>query len=85
MDQSKWFIWWSLFCQQKYKVQNFNFINNIRLSDLWSDFCDYGDVYIVAEGTATVIGTTDAKRKNKKLVFKNNTPLYHEYQKPIRN
>ena len=31
------------------------------------------------------MGTTDAKRKNKKLVFKNNTPLYHEYQKPIRN
>ena len=38
MDQSKWFIKWSVFCQQRFKN-----------SMLRSDLCDYSDEYIVVK------------------------------------
>ena len=39
---------------------------------LWSDLCDYSDAYIVVKGRITVTGTNAAKRRNKKLTFRNN-------------
>ena len=42
---------------------------------LRSDFCDYGDVYVVVkETTITVEGDDDSKKIDKKLSFKNNAP-----------
>ena len=66
MDQSKWFIRWSIFYQQKYKVANFEVKINLR---------DYSDAYIVMKGWVSVRGTNDANRRNKKLTFKNNAPF----------
>ena len=42
---------------------------------LQSDFCDYGDAYIVVKGTLTVTNTNKSKRRIKKLTFKNNAPF----------
>ena len=66
MDQSKWFIRWSIFYQQKYKVANFEVKINLR---------DYSNAYIVMKGWVSVRGTNDANRRNKKLTFKNNAPF----------
>ena len=41
---------------------------------LKSDLCDYNDVYVV-KGIITVEGDNYAKTRNKKLIFKNNTPF----------
>ena len=35
----------------------------------------YSDAYIVVKGTVTVEGDHDAKTRNKKLTFKNNSPF----------
>ena len=42
---------------------------------LKSDLCDYSDAYIVAKGTITVEGTSDANKRNKKIIFKNSAPF----------
>ena len=42
---------------------------------LKSDLCDYSDAYIVVKGTTTVEGNNNAKNRNKKLTFKNNSPF----------
>ena len=39
------------------------------------DLCDYSDAYIVVKGRITVEGDNDDKTRNKKLIFKNNTPF----------
>ena len=42
---------------------------------LRSDLCDYSDPYIFIKGAITVKGDNDAKKRNKKLIFKNNAPF----------
>ena len=42
---------------------------------LRSDLCDYGKAYIVIKGRITVDGDNDDKTRNKKLIFKNNSPF----------
>ena len=42
---------------------------------LWSDLCDYSDVYIVVKETTTVENTNDASKRNKKLTLKNIAPF----------
>ena len=37
--------------------------------------CDYIDAYIVVKETITVEGYNNSKKRNKKLIFKNNTPF----------
>ena len=39
---------------------------------LRSDLCDYSDAYIVRKGTKTAEGDSNLKKRNKKLMFKNN-------------
>ena len=39
-----------------------------------SDLCDYSDAYIFVKGRISVTDT-NAKRRNKKLIFKNNAPF----------
>ena len=63
ISRSKWFIKWSIFCKQKYMVQNFN----VR-----SDLCDYSDEYIVVKGRISVTDHNSAYRINKKLTFNDN-------------
>ena len=46
-----------------------------KISMLRSDLCDYSNAYIVVKGTIIVEGTNDAKKRNKKLTFKNNAPF----------
>ena len=46
-----------------------------KTSLLWSDLCDYSDVYIVGKVRISVRGTNDANKRNKKLTFKNNAPF----------
>ena len=48
---------------------------NIRFKTvtLRSDLRDYGDVYIVVKGRIHFEGTVDSKKRNKMLVFKNNS------------
>ena len=42
---------------------------------LRSDLSDYNDAYIVVKGILSVTGNNVAKRRNKKLIFKNNAPF----------
>ena len=42
---------------------------------LSSDLCNYSDANIVVKRTVTVQDTNDAKKKNRKITFKNNTPF----------
>ena len=42
---------------------------------LRSDWCDYSDAYIVVKETIIVEGDNNAKKRNKKLTFKNNAPF----------
>ena len=42
---------------------------------LRSDLCDYSDAYIVVKGTIIIEGDNNAKKRNKKLTFKNNAPF----------
>ena len=42
---------------------------------LSSDLCNYSDAYIAVKRTVTVEDTNDAKKRNKKKTFKNNTPF----------
>ena len=42
---------------------------------LRSDFCDYSNAYIVIKGKITVDRDNDDKTRNKKLIFKNNSPF----------
>ena len=42
---------------------------------LASDLCDYNDAHIVVKGRIIVTGTNKAKRRNKKLTFKNIAPF----------
>ena len=51
----------SIFYQQKYKVQSS--YAKIRLSD----------AYIIEKRNTTLDGTDDARKRSKKLTFKNNT------------
>ena len=37
--------------------------------------CNYSDAYIVVKGRITVEGDNDDKKRNKKLIFKNNAPF----------
>ena len=46
-----------------------------KTSVLRSDLCDYSNGYIVVKGTITVEGTNDANKRNKKLIFKNDSPF----------
>ena len=46
------------------------------------DLCDCSNAYIVKR-RITVERNNDAKTKNKKLIFKNNVPFDHAYQKSI--
>ena len=50
---------------------------NIRFKSptLRSDLCDYSEVQIVLKRRITFEGTSDALKRNKKLVFKNNAPF----------
>ena len=41
-----------------------------------SDLCDYSDVYIVVKGRITVEGENESKTRNKKLIYKNNSPFW---------
>ena len=43
-----------------------------KISMLRSDLRGYSDTYIVVKRTATVEGTNDANKRNKKFTFKNN-------------
>ena len=45
----------------------------VKTSMLRSDLYDYGDACIVVKETITVEGDNDAKKRNKKLTFKNNS------------
>ena len=47
----------------------------IKTTMLISDLCNFSDEYIVVEGDITVEGDNDAKKRNKNLAFKNNTPF----------
>ena len=47
---------------------------------LRSDLCDKSDAYIVVTGTITVEGD-NAKKRNKNLTFKNNTPFWSSISK----
>ena len=42
---------------------------------LRSDLCDYSDAYIFVKRTATVEENNNAKKRNRKVTFKNNTPF----------
>ena len=42
---------------------------------LRSDLCYFSDVYIAVKGDITVAGNNNANKRNKNLVFKNNTPF----------
>ena len=42
---------------------------------LRSDLCDYSDAYIVVKKRITVKGGNDTKKRNKKLIFKDNAPF----------
>ena len=42
---------------------------------LRSDLCDYSEAYIVVKGDITLEGDSDANKRNKNLVFKNNAPF----------
>ena len=44
-----------------------------KTSMLRSDLCDFSDEYIVVKGDITLEGDNDANRRNKNLIFKNNT------------
>ena len=46
-----------------------------KISMLRSDLRGYSDTYIVVKRTATVEGTNDANKRNKKFTFKNNAPF----------
>ena len=46
-----------------------------KTSVLRSDLCDYSNGYIVVKGRITVEGTNDANKRNKKLIFKNDSPF----------
>ena len=50
---------------------------NIKFKTLMlrSDLYDYSDAYTVVKETITVKGGNDAKTRNKKLIFKNNSPF----------
>ena len=56
---------------------NYNITKEIRIkkSMLRSDLWDYSEAYIVAKGDITLEGDTDANKRNKNLVFKNNAPF----------
>ena len=51
-----------------------NKIIRFKTSMLRSDLCDKSDAYIVVTGKITVEGD-NAKKRNKNLTFKNNTPF----------
>ena len=55
--------------------KNYNPNKEIRIktSMLRSDLCDFSDEYIVVKGDITLEGDNDANRRNKNLIFKNNT------------
>ena len=46
-----------------------------KTSMLESDLCNYSDTYVFVEGTITVKGDDDDKKRNKKLTFNNNAPF----------
>ena len=50
---------------------------NIRckIAMLRSDLCDHSSAYVFVKGRISVTGTDNANRRNKKLIFKNNTPF----------
>ena len=56
-----------------YQVVNILLAKNIKFktSILRSNLCDFSGAYIVVKGTITVEGDDDAKKRNKKLTFKN--------------
>ena len=47
----------------------------IKTSMLRSDLCDFSDAYIIAKEIITVTEPDNAKKKNKKVAFKNNVPF----------
>ena len=61
MDSSKEFIWWSIFYQQEYKVQN-----------SCANSCNYSDMYIFVKVRIVVKVTNNVNKGIKKLTFKNN-------------
>ena len=56
-----------------YQVVNILLAKNIKFktSILRSNLCDFSGACIVVKGTTTVEGDDDAKKRNKKLTFKN--------------
>ena len=42
---------------------------------LRSNLCDYSDAYILVKERITAEGNNDDKARNKKLIFKTNTPF----------
>ena len=48
---------------------------SFKTSLLRSDLYDYSDAYTVVKGTVTVEGDTNAKKRKKKLIIKNNAPF----------
>ena len=56
---------------------NYNINKEIRIkkSMLRSDLWDYSEAYIVVKGDITLEGDSDANKRNKNLVFKNNAPF----------
>ena len=50
-----------------------------------SALCDYSDAYIVSKETISVTGTNNANRRNKKLIFKDNSDNYSERSRSLWN
>ena len=75
----KWVEVNDLSSSQYYVDKNTRF----KTSMLRSDLCDYSNAYIVVKGTMTVEGDDDDKKRNKKLIFKNNAPFRSCNQKSI--
>ena len=60
-----------------YQVVNILLPKNVRFktSMLRLNLCDYINAYIAVKGRISVKGTNDAKKRNRKLTFKNNAPF----------
>ena len=77
----------------KFRTENYVKINNesrgkydsssikFKTSTIKSDFCDYGDAYILVSGTITITGAGDddnwkrTDKKHKVVIFKNSAPF----------
>ena len=72
---------WIEVYDQSEKNYNPNKEIRIKTSMLRSDLCDFNDVYIVVKGDIALQGDNDANKRNKILVFKNNSPFINGISK----